>query len=70
MLCLGRKKGEWIVITLPDDRPVRIQISDVRKSGTDRAQVRLAIDAPADVRIMRGEVVLRVEEVADVASEG
>lgn len=53
MLILGRKAGEAILI----DGGVRIVVLSV-----DRKGVRLGIEAPADVRIVRDEI---VGEVAD-----
>jgi carbon storage regulator len=52
MLVLSRKPGEKIVIG--DD----ITLTVVRVQGN---QVRLAIDAPDDVRILRGELVADFE---------
>ena len=51
MLILSRKDGESIVI----DGGVRIVVL-----GVDRTGVRLGIDAPADVRILRGEIISQV----------
>lgn len=53
MLILGRKAGEAILI----DGGVRIVVL-----SADRKGVRLGIEAPADVRIVRDEI---VGEVAD-----
>ncbi|SHH20588.1 carbon storage regulator [Tepidibacter thalassicus] len=47
MLVLGRKPGEYIVI---DDK---IKIKVVK---SESGQLRLAIDAPREMKIMRGEV--------------
>ena len=46
MLVLGRKPGEYVVI---DDK---IKIKVVK---SDNGMLRLAIDAPRDVKIERGE---------------
>lgn len=53
MLILSRKAGEAIVI----EGGVRIVVL-----GSDRKGVRLGIDAPTTVRILRGEIVGAVEE--------
>lgn len=53
MLILTRKAGEEIVI----DGDVRIVVL-----SADRKGVRLGIEAPADVRILRGEIVSAVAE--------
>lgn len=47
MLVLGRKPGEYIMIG--DD--VKVQVVK-----SDNGNLRLAIDAPRDVKITRGEV--------------
>lgn len=47
MLVLGRKPGEYVMI---DDN---IMVKVVR---SDEGDLRLAIDAPREVKIMRGEV--------------
>ena len=51
MLVLSRRHGEKIVITLPDKRQISVLVN--RICG-DR--VSLAIDAPVDVVIRRGEL--------------
>jgi len=48
MLVLTRKVRESIVMTLPDDTKIK-----VRLMSTDRGRARIAIDAPAHVRISR-----------------
>ena len=52
MLILSRKEGDSIVI----DGGVRIVVL-----SSDRKGVRIGIDAPANVRILRGEIVGEVE---------
>ena len=52
MLILSRKAGDSLMI----DGGVRIVVL-----GVEGASVRLGIDAPADVRVMRGEIVMQVE---------
>lgn len=47
MLVLGRKPGEYVVI---DDKII------VKVIKSDEGDLRLAIDAPKDVHIVRGEI--------------
>lgn len=47
MLVLGRKPGEYIVI----DGNIKIKVVK-----SENGQLRLAIDAPREMKIMRGEV--------------
>ncbi len=51
MLVLSRKKNEAIVLQMQNGIEVRVTVADVRGD-----KVRLAIDAPREVRIMREEV--------------
>lgn len=53
MLILGRRQGESIVI----DGGIRIVVL-----ATDRGAVRLGIEAPSDVTILRGEIAQAVAE--------
>ena len=53
MLILGRKEGEAILI----EGGIRIVVV-----SCDRGGVRLGIEAPADVKILRGEIADRVAE--------
>jgi carbon storage regulator CsrA len=50
MLVLSRKESQTIVI----DGPCVVRVHEIRKG-----QVRLAIEAPAAVRVRRGELVQR-----------
>lgn len=52
MLILSRKAGDSLMI----DGGVRIVVL-----GVEGTSVRLGIDAPVDVRVMRGEILLQVE---------
>jgi carbon storage regulator len=61
MLILGRREGESIVI----DGGVRIVVL-----SADRKGVRLGIEAPADVRILRGEIVTQVADENQRATAG
>ncbi len=56
MLCLSRKPGEFIQIG--DD--IVIHFSEVRDN-----KVRLAIDAPKSVAIVRGELLRNTDVVTD-----
>ncbi len=50
MLCLGRKRGEQILIGSGPDA-VRVTVIEI-----DRNRVKLGIDAPQEVRVDRSEV--------------
>lgn len=52
MLILSRKSGDSLLI----DGGVRIVVL-----GVEGNSVRLGIDAPTDVRVMRGEIINQVE---------
>jgi Carbon storage regulator (could also regulate swarming and quorum sensing) len=47
MLVIGRKPGEYIMI----DNNIKVKVVK-----SDEGDLRLAIDAPRDVKIMRGEL--------------
>jgi carbon storage regulator CsrA len=51
MLILGRRKDETIVLTTPAGERITIVVQDIRG-----ALVRLGIDAPQRVTILRGEL--------------
>ena len=59
MLILGRRAGESIVI----DGGIRIVVL-----ATDRGGVRLGIEAPSDVTILRGEIAAAVADTNRAAS--
>lgn len=59
MLILTRREGDAIYI----DGGVRIVVLSV-----DRKGVRLGIEAPSDVRILRGEIVAEVEKATKGAA--
>lgn len=61
MLILTRREGDAIFI----DGGVRIVVLSV-----DRKGVRLGIEAPADVRILRGEILAQVESENKSAATG
>jgi carbon storage regulator len=52
MLILSRKAGDSLII----DGGVRIVVL-----GVEGSSVRLGIDAPTDVRVLRGEILKQVE---------
>jgi carbon storage regulator len=56
MLVLGRKPGEYVVI---DDKII------VKVVKSEAGDLRLAIDAPKDVPIVRGEVYERNKNIID-----
>ena len=58
MLVLSRKIGEQIVIA----NNIRVTVAEIKGN-----QVRLAIDAPGDVRVDRAEVHQRRQEFAEVS---
>lgn len=51
-LVLTRKRGEGILLRLPDGRVIKVSVVEFRGSK----RVRLAIDADTDVRIVREEL--------------
>ena len=59
MLILGRRQGESIVI----DGGIRIVVL-----ATERGGVRLGIEAPSDVTILRGEIAQAVAEANQKAT--
>lgn len=62
MLSLERKRGERIIIGLPGDKQIVIEVVDVRvKPETGRRKVRLGFTAPADVTIHREEIWRAIE---------
>lgn len=55
MLTLTRHEGDEVLLTLPDGRRIRlITFRLERRGGVPR--VRLGIEAPPDVKIVRGEI--------------
>lgn len=57
MLVLGRKPGEYIVI----DEKIKVKVVK-----SENGQLRLAIDAPREMKIMRGEVWEKEQNVETV----
>ncbi len=51
MLILSRKFGESLTLTLPDGRVIEVKYCGMHGSG-----IRLGIEAPRDVKVMRPEV--------------
>ena len=60
MLVLTRKVGDRIVI----DGGIVIEVTDITRS-----QVRIAIDAPRELRIVREELIVDREPRSDTAGE-
>ncbi len=54
MLVLSRKRQQVVVIELPDDRKVTLVVIDIRGD-----KVRLGIDAPLDINVVRQELLER-----------
>ena len=54
MLTLSRKRGESVVLTLPDGSTIRVTVAHLGDY-----QTRLAFEAPPEVRIMREELLTR-----------
>jgi carbon storage regulator CsrA len=64
MLVLSRKVEEAIIITIPDGRKIRLQVTSMRSNGSPlppTTKVRIGIDAPRDVMVHREEVQREVE---------
>lgn len=60
MLVLSRREGESIVI----DGDVRVTVLEVRKR-----RIKLAIEAPDHLRIVRREVICEIDPEADSSSD-
>lgn len=58
MLVLGRRPGEYVVI----NENIIVKVVKDDKSG-----LRLAIDAPKDVKIVRGEILERERKQQDIS---
>lgn len=54
MLVLKRSTGDSVAIALPDGRSVTVLVNDI-----GNGQAVLGFDAPADIRILRTEVMAR-----------
>lgn len=52
MLTYSLRHFEALLITLPDGRVVRLTVADV-----DRGRCRIGVSAPADVKILRQELI-------------
>lgn len=57
MLVLSRRCNEAIILTLPDGTRVKVLIVDIRNGNI----VRVGIDAPSDVLILRDELQAEVD---------
>lgn len=56
-LCLARRQGESVLLTLKDGRQIHVKVSDLRWN-----MVVLAIDAPRDIEVMRPDAVRKVKK--------
>jgi len=63
MLILTRRKGEAIVIELPDGQRVSIEVQDV--CGR---QVRLGTETPDEMRLTRGDTGFRITNSSPTTS--
>lgn len=63
MLVLNRDVGQWVIITMPDGREIRVTIT---RSGQHGA--RIGFRAPPDVRIDREEVARGNESCPDLGN--
>lgn len=64
MLVLKRRRNERVRLAWPDGRAVWVEVA-----GIDGGRVRLAFDAPWDVRIDREERITRPEEPTNVLAD-
>lgn len=51
-LYLNRREGESIIITMPDSREIKI----IHGGGASHGTVRIIIEAPKDIVVLREEV--------------
>jgi len=65
MLALSRRSGEEIVLTLPNGERIAVKVFRIMSD-----KVRIAIDAPGDVTIHRGEVQQRIDNGESFARSG
>jgi carbon storage regulator CsrA len=65
MLALSRRSGEEIVLTLPNGERIAVKVFRIMYD-----KVRIAIDAPGDVTIHRGEVQQRIDNGDSFARSG
>jgi carbon storage regulator len=63
MLTLTRKPGEKIVITTEGGEKIELFVSEIRRN-----QVRIKIDAPRTVTVMRLEIAKRIAAEAEEAA--
>ena len=66
-LALERREGQFVVLTLADGRECEIEV--VRLLGSRSGRVRLAVTAPADVRISRRDPTTRRDPLARILPE-
>lgn len=59
MLVISRKSGEYLVL----NENIFIKVMNVVEGGEEGDKVRLAIEAPDDVKIARGELLMGREEM-------
>jgi sRNA-binding carbon storage regulator CsrA len=55
-LSLGRTAGESIVLTTRDGQEITVTVKRIEVTGDGARTVRLDVEAPRDVEILRGEL--------------
>jgi sRNA-binding carbon storage regulator CsrA len=66
MLCLNRKEGELIVLTVPpssEPQVIAVRVDSVGKTADGEKTVRLAVEADRSIGIDRQEVYLSKQRV-------
>lgn len=61
MLILTRQEGAALILTMPDGREIEFVVCGIEYRGRGRSRVKVGIVAPADVSIVRDELVRRDE---------
>lgn len=62
MLALGRREGESIIVNVPPSKePRQIRVTLVRHARFAWSQSRIGIEAPAEMNIVREELVTNEE---------
>ena len=56
MLVLSRKKDETILIKTPEGENIKITVVKIEGSGGYNSRVRIGIDAPQKITVLRSEL--------------